>query len=76
MMVVFILNHDDNIAQSSPQHSLVGELMNKFGFSDILEYQVNIGVQYDDHMLYEIWKTSRCQKCFYYKSSVETLIQI
>merc|ERR550532_423975 len=24
---------------SSPQHSLVGELMNKFGFSDILEYQ-------------------------------------
>ena len=28
------------VTQSSPQHSLVGELMNKFGFSDILEYQV------------------------------------
>ena len=29
-----------SLPQTSPQHSLVGELMNKFGFSDILEYQV------------------------------------
>ena len=33
------LSSSSTPAEVSPPHSLVGELMNKFGFSDILEYQ-------------------------------------
>ena len=50
-IIMIIINNDNDdlviitimtmITQGSPQHSLVGELMNKFGFSDILEYQVS-----------------------------------
>ena len=40
MMLMLMLMLMLMVTQSSPQHSLVGELMNKFGFSDILEYQV------------------------------------